>query len=90
HLPIDYPRPAVQSFEGRTISFGISEEETAALDQLALAENASLYMVLLSFYTIFLAKVTGQEDIVVGTPVAGRNHADLQQIIGICLSIPWG
>ncbi|NIM11854.1 MAG: AMP-binding protein, partial [Candidatus Aminicenantes bacterium] len=60
-----------------------SEEETAALDQLALTESTSLYMVLLSLYTIFLAKITGQEDIVVGTPVAGRNHADLQQIIGM-------
>ncbi|NIM18572.1 MAG: non-ribosomal peptide synthetase, partial [Candidatus Aminicenantes bacterium] len=83
HLPTDYPRPAVQSFEGRTISFEISEEETGALDQLALRESTSLYMVLLSLYTIFLAKITGQEDIVVGTPVAGRNHVDLQQIIGM-------
>ncbi|NIQ70740.1 MAG: AMP-binding protein, partial [Candidatus Aminicenantes bacterium] len=83
HLPTDYPRPAVQSFKGRTISFEISEEETAALDQLALTESISLYMVLLSLYIIFLAKITGQDDIVVGTPVAGRNHADLQQIIGM-------
>ncbi|NIM83617.1 MAG: AMP-binding protein, partial [Candidatus Aminicenantes bacterium] len=83
HLPIDYPRPAVQSFEGRTISFEISEEETAALAQLALAQGASLYMVLLSLYIIFLSKISGQEDIIVGTPVAGRSHADLQQIIGM-------
>ncbi|NIM91687.1 MAG: hypothetical protein GTO17_12165, partial [Candidatus Aminicenantes bacterium] len=43
HLPTDYPRPAVQSFEGRAISFEMSEEETAALDQLALTESTSLY-----------------------------------------------
>jgi amino acid adenylation domain-containing protein len=83
HLPTDYPRPAVQSFKGRAISFEISEGETAALAQLALTESTSLYMVLLSLYTVFLAKITGQEDIVVGTPVAGRSHMDLQQITGM-------
>jgi amino acid adenylation domain-containing protein len=46
-------------------------------------ENTSLYIVLLSLYTIFLSRITGQEDIVVGTPVAGRRHADVQPIIGM-------
>jgi fengycin family lipopeptide synthetase D len=83
HLPADYLRPAVQSFEGRTLSFEIGEKETAALNRLALAENTSLYIVLLSLYTIFLARITGQEDIVIGTPIAGRRHADVQPIIGM-------
>ncbi|NIM15215.1 MAG: amino acid adenylation domain-containing protein [Candidatus Aminicenantes bacterium] len=83
HLPTDYLRPAVQRFEGRTLSLEIGEEETTALSQLALTQGASLYMVLLSLYTIFLSKITGQEDIIVGTPVAGRNHADVQGIMGM-------
>ncbi|MFC2146044.1 condensation domain-containing protein, partial [Acidobacteriota bacterium] len=83
HLPADYSRPAVQSFEGRTIVFEIREKEAAGLNRLALAQGTSLYMVLLALYTIFLAKITGQEDIVVGTPVAGRRNDDLQQIIGM-------
>jgi tyrocidine synthetase III len=83
HLPTDYPRPAVQQFEGRTIRFEIGPKETVALEQLALTQGVSMYMILLSLYTIFLSKITGQEDIIVGTPVAGRNHSELHGIIGM-------
>ncbi len=82
NLPTDFERPPVQSFAGDQLNFRIGEE-TGLLKQLALAEGTTLYVVLLTAYTIFLAKISGQDEIVVGTPVAGRNHTDLQQIIGM-------
>ncbi|MFC2141224.1 amino acid adenylation domain-containing protein, partial [Acidobacteriota bacterium] len=82
-LPTDDVRPGVQRFEGSRLSFEISSETTDALKALALEEGATLYMVLLAIYTIFLAKISNQEDIIIGAPVAGRRHADLEKIIGM-------
>ncbi len=82
-IPTDYPRPVVQSFEGMAIDFEIERNAAGALKGLALEEGATLFMVLLSLYTIFLAKLSGREDIVVGTPTSGRGHADLEKIIGM-------
>jgi amino acid adenylation domain-containing protein len=82
-LPIDFPRPEIQDFEGRVIGFEIGSEESQLLKQLALKEESSLFMVLLTMYNILLSKLSGQEDIVVGTPIAGRSHADLEHIIGM-------
>jgi amino acid adenylation domain-containing protein len=82
-LLTDFPRPTQQSFEGSIADFAISASETRALSELALEHNSTLYMVLLAIFTIFLSKLSGQEDIVIGTPVAGRVHDDLQGIIGM-------
>jgi amino acid adenylation domain-containing protein len=82
-LPLDYSRPAVQSFEGGSVFFEITAGETGAVKAFALEQGTTLFMVLLTLYNIFLAKITGQEDIVIGTPVAGRSHADLEPIIGM-------
>lgn len=83
NLPIDYPRPAFQSFAGRTIAFSLNREETSGIKQLVRQEKVTLYMVLLTIYNIFLAKLSNQEDIVVGTDTAGRKHPDLENIIGM-------
>jgi amino acid adenylation domain-containing protein len=83
NLPMDYPRPVIRSFEGDTLSFEIGTDETKALRALALKEETTLFMLLLSIYCVLLAKLSGQDDIIVGTPTAGRRHADLQQIIGM-------
>jgi amino acid adenylation domain-containing protein len=82
-LPLDYPRPAVQSFDGHSVTFEIDASSAGALRALAAAEGTTLYMVLLAIYNIQLAKLSGQEDIIVGSPVAGRNHADLADQIGM-------
>jgi len=82
-LPTDFIRPAVQSFEGRTERFEIAHKDTNALKEYALKEDSTLYMVLFAIFNIFLSKISSQEEIVVGTPIAGRRHADLEQIIGI-------
>jgi tyrocidine synthetase-3 len=82
-LPIDYVRPTIQQFAGSTVAFEIDQEEVNALQSLALAEGMTLYMILIGIYYILLFKLSNQEDILVGTPTAGRRHADLQQIIGM-------
>jgi tyrocidine synthetase-3 len=82
-LPSDFPRPPLQDFAGRALSFDLDIGETAGLNRLARQQGVTLYMVLLSVFNVFLSKLGGQEDIVVGTPIAGRRHADLEPVIGM-------
>jgi amino acid adenylation domain-containing protein len=83
NMPLDYPRPPVYNAFGNCFNFSIDKAITTALKQLALEMETTLYIVLLTAYTVLLSKYSGQEDIVVGTPVAGRSHADLENIIGL-------
>ncbi|MCP4148934.1 MAG: amino acid adenylation domain-containing protein, partial [bacterium] len=83
NLPTDYPRPAIRTFEGKKLFFRLDEGETVALKSIALAHGATLYMVLLTLFNSFLSKLSGQEDVIIGTPTAGRGHADLGDIIGM-------
>ena len=82
-LPVDYPRPEYQSFAGAMENFEICTEDTAALKHLAAEQGVTVYMMFLAIYNVLLAKMTGSEDIVVGTPVAGRNHTCLESVIGM-------
>jgi amino acid adenylation domain-containing protein len=83
NLPLDYPRPAVQDFSGATLGFRLGSGESAALKQLARQRGVTLYMVLLAAVTLLMSRLSGQEDIIIGTPTAGRRHADLEKIIGM-------
>ncbi|UCH95065.1 MAG: amino acid adenylation domain-containing protein [Candidatus Aminicenantes bacterium] len=85
-LPTDFTRPKIQSFEGRTYCFQINNDDTAALKAYASKEGVTLFMLLLAVYNIFLSRISGQEDIVIGTPLAGRQHPDLEPIIGMFLN----
>ncbi|MCP5054196.1 MAG: hypothetical protein GY940_43920, partial [bacterium] len=82
-LPVDYPRPSIQSFEGDSIEFQVGGREYRLLKSMSLREGATLYMVLLSVFTLFLSRLSGQEDIIVGSPIAGRGYAGLESIIGM-------
>ncbi|MED2910653.1 condensation domain-containing protein, partial [Bacillus thuringiensis] len=82
-LPTDYARPALQSFAGDVVHAELDSDVTAGLRRIAADTGATMYMVLLAAYTALLSKYTGQEDIVVGTPIAGRPHADLEPLIGM-------
>jgi amino acid adenylation domain-containing protein len=82
-LPLDYPRPVIQGFAGARFGIEMGEGATTALRALALKEGATLFMLLLALYNVLLSKLGGQEDIIVGTPIAGRRHADLQQVMGM-------
>lgn len=82
-FPADLARPAIQSYEGAGIEFHLSAAQTGRLNQLARETGSTLYMVLLAAYNVLLAKYTGQEDIIVGSPISGRSHTDLEPLIGM-------
>ncbi|NOQ25822.1 MAG: amino acid adenylation domain-containing protein, partial [Bacteroidales bacterium] len=72
NLPSDYVRPLMQSHDGATVDFVLSKEETEGIKSFTKANDLTLYMTLLSVFNILLSKLSGQDDIVVGTPIAGR------------------
>ncbi|MCG7211877.1 non-ribosomal peptide synthetase [Paenibacillus mucilaginosus] len=86
-LPTDRPRPAVQSYEGARLAFRAGEGLTGRLLALTERTDTTLYMVLLAAYQVLLAKYSGQEDVIVGSPVAGRPHADLQGVLGMFVNM---
>jgi len=81
-LPTDRPRPAVQSYRGAGLNIELSPDVTASLHELARAEGATLFMVLLAAFKVVLSRWSGQTDIVVGSPIAGRTHRELEGLIG--------
>ncbi|MBW4594262.1 MAG: amino acid adenylation domain-containing protein [Brasilonema angustatum HA4187-MV1] len=81
-LPTDRPRPAVQTFRGARQSFTLSSELTQALNSLSLREGVSLFMTLLAAFDTLLYRYTGQVDILVGSPIANRNHSGIEGLIG--------
>jgi tyrocidine synthetase-3 len=83
NLPTDYDRPLIQGFEGAYINFVLAEPEMQALKETSKEVDLTFYMCILTVLNVLLAKLTGQEDIVIGTPVANRRHADLEGIIGM-------
>ncbi len=82
-LPTDRPRPAVESSEGARCSRSLGPELTTALKQLALRQEATLFMVLLAGFGALLQRYTSQDDIVVGVPVAGRTRVETEALIGL-------
>jgi tyrocidine synthetase III len=82
-LPMDYKRSQVQNFEGAFIPFNIKKESVIAIKKLIQSQDTTLYILLLAIYTIFLTKLSDREQIVIGTPVEGRNHADLESVMGM-------
>ncbi len=83
NLPIDSPRPAKLTFDGDILQFEIGKQETKQLKKIARDYSETLYMVMFSIYNILLAKLCGQEDIVVGNVTSGRGHDDLKNIVGM-------
>ncbi|MCY9181156.1 bacitracin non-ribosomal peptide synthetase BacA [Bacillus haynesii] len=82
-LPTDHKRPLTKSSEGDTVTAAIESETFRKLQHMAKENGVTMYMLLLAGYTALLSKYTGQEDIIVGTPAAGRNHEDIQHLIGM-------
>ena len=81
-LPSDRPRPAVQTFHGARIPFELTQQLTDALEQLSRKHNVTIFMTMLAAFEILLGRYTGQQDFVVGTPIAGRTRVELEPIIG--------
>ena len=87
NLPLDYPRPTFEKYGGAIVFFELDQEKTTLLKNIALEQEVTVFMLLLAAFNVLLSKICDQEDILVGTPVAGRRHADLQQVIGLFVNM---
>ncbi len=81
-LPLDRPRPAVQTYHGAARPISLSRPALERLEDLARAEGATLHMVLSACFQVLLSKYAGTEDVVLGSPVAGRSRRELEKLIG--------
>ena len=81
-LPTDRPRPVVRSLRGGIVRFEVPEETVRSLAGLGRRTGTTLFMVLLAAFQTLLHRLTGEEDVVVGTPVAGRDRVELEPLIG--------
>jgi amino acid adenylation domain-containing protein len=87
NLPLDFPRPTIQQYEGSSFTMELDGETTALLKKLADETDTTLFMLLLSICDVFLAKICAQEDVVLGAPAAGREHADLERVMGLFVNM---
>ncbi|HKV35213.1 MAG TPA: amino acid adenylation domain-containing protein [Pyrinomonadaceae bacterium] len=81
-LPTDRPRPAVMSFHGAVQRFAVASHVSASLISLARQENCTLFMTLLAAFQTLLHRYTGQNDLMIGSPMAGRNRSEIEGLIG--------
>ena len=82
-LPADNIRPAEKSFAGENFDFTLEADLCGELRKIAEREGVTLYMLLFTVYSILLGKLGDTEDLVIGTPVAGREHTDLDRMVGM-------
>ncbi|USP13463.1 non-ribosomal peptide synthetase [Vibrio gazogenes] len=82
-LPSDRIRPSKQSFDGSEIKFVLDKELTAALQKLSRAHGCTLYMTLLASWSVLMGRLASQDDVVIGTPIAGRTRTELEPLIGM-------
>ncbi|MEW6737923.1 MAG: amino acid adenylation domain-containing protein, partial [Acidobacteriota bacterium] len=82
NLPVDRPRPSVQTFNGAQQQFFLTKQLSENLKQLSRQENVTLFMTLLAAFYSLLYRYTGQEAICVGTPIANRNRREIEELIG--------
>ncbi|MEG4838962.1 amino acid adenylation domain-containing protein [Microcoleus sp. B9-D4] len=83
NLPTDRPRSAVQTFRGAVHKFTIPKAIAEEIAQLSQREKATLFMTLLAAFKTLLYRYTGQEDILVGSPIANRNRREIEELIGL-------
>ena len=82
-LPTDFSRPEIQSFEGEQAGITFDKELTRQIRAMAKSYDMTVFMLLLSSAYVFLNKISLAEDIVIGTSLAGRDHADLSSVMGM-------
>ena len=82
-LPTDRPRPPVPTYRGASYDFHLNYELSSRLKALAKAQGATLYMVLLAAFQVILHHHSGQEDLLVGSPVLGRSRAEFEGVVGL-------
>jgi amino acid adenylation domain-containing protein len=81
-LPTDRPRPPMESFQGAELTFALPSTLVRELKDLGRREGATPFMVLLAAYQVLLSRYSGQQEIVVGSPIAGRKNRDVERMIG--------
>jgi amino acid adenylation domain-containing protein len=81
-LTTDRPRPSIQTFEGGTKYFQLNRELTQQLKQLSQQSGSTLFMVLLAAFATLLSRYSGQDDVVIGSPIANRNRSEVESLIG--------
>ncbi|KAG0037930.1 hypothetical protein BGZ83_003267, partial [Gryganskiella cystojenkinii] len=81
-LPLDHPRPTRQSYNGAHIPITIDAHTTSALKDISQQLGGTLFMTVLAAWSAVLSRLSGQDDILVGTPSANRDHTDIEQLIG--------
>ena len=81
-LPTDHPRPAVMSHRGATVEMELGEELTARIRELGRREEMTLFMALLAGVQVLLGRYAGQQEVVVGTPIANRTRQEIEPLIG--------
>lgn len=81
-LPTDSPRPSVMTYDGAIVVDALSGHTQAAIERLAASEDATPFVVLLAIFQTLLHRYSGQNDILIGTPVSGRNHPTLEPLVG--------
>ena len=86
-LPLDYSRPPVQTHKGAYQTISIPHQLSQSLEGLAQKEGVTLFMLLLAAYQTLLHRYTGQSDIIVGSPIAGRNRAETEGLIGFFVNM---
>lgn len=86
-LPSDFVRPAIKNYAGKILTVVLEPSITQGLKKIAFARNATLFMSLLAGVNALLFRYSNQTDIIVGTPIAGRPHVDLEQQIGFYVNL---
>jgi amino acid adenylation domain-containing protein len=86
-LPLDKPRPPVQTFSGADLSLKLPSELCDALKELSQRQGVTLFMTLMAAFQIFLSRYAGRDDIIVGTDVANRNRVELEELIGFFVNL---
>ncbi|WP_387468320.1 amino acid adenylation domain-containing protein, partial [Photorhabdus sp. RM323S] len=81
-LPTDRPRPPEQSFAGQAVPIHLDSELTTALKHLSQQHGVTLFMTLLSAWAVVLSRLSGQKDVIIGTPSAGRSRQEMEPLIG--------
>lgn len=82
-LPMDYPRPARKSGKGGIVFGNIDKAMVGSLKEIAKKNSCTINMLLLSIYSLFLNKLSNQNNIIVGMPISGRPHKDFESVIGM-------
>ncbi|WP_144481912.1 non-ribosomal peptide synthetase [Bacillus pumilus] len=81
-LPYDYPRPAVQSYKGKTKKYDLSKSLSDQLAEISKKTDSTLYMTLLTAFSTLLHRLSSQDEFVIGSVIAGRNRTEMEHVIG--------